>query len=84
MKVCSKCRIEKDLESFGNNRTKKDGKNCYFIECAIIVRTKSNIKRRNHRIKYQYLQRLLDPKRVATVSKKWYLKHRDEHIKRQK
>jgi hypothetical protein len=34
MKACSKCKIEKELDKFGKNKSKKDGRQTYCKECA--------------------------------------------------
>jgi hypothetical protein len=33
MKVCKKCKIEKKIEEFSNNKNEKDGKSSYCKEC---------------------------------------------------
>lgn len=37
MKICVKCKIEKDLNDFSNNKTKKDGKCVYCRSCYAVV-----------------------------------------------
>ena len=34
MKTCSKCGVDKDLEEFGKDRSKKDGKRADCLKCA--------------------------------------------------
>ena len=82
-KTCPKCKIEKDLDSFGLNRNKKNGRNSYCILCAKIVNMESRIRRSEHRKKYNYLLRLLDPENVKICSRKSYLKHREKRLAQQ-
>jgi hypothetical protein len=34
IKTCSTCQIQKPLSEFGNNKSKKDGKQCYCKDCG--------------------------------------------------
>jgi hypothetical protein len=34
MKICTRCKVEKPLDLFGNNKSQKDGKNYLCLECA--------------------------------------------------
>lgn len=37
MKICVKCKLEKDLNDFSNNKTKKDGKCVCCRSCCAVI-----------------------------------------------
>ena len=68
MKVCTQCKIIKDLNSFHRNRRTKDGLNCVCKVCAIDRVTqfhKRNKENYNNYIKYYYHK--LNPNAVDRV-----------------
>ena len=52
-KTCVKCKRSKSLESFTNNKTKKDGKNNYCKSCQSIYRKQNNTKIKVYLKKYR-------------------------------
>ncbi len=64
MKICSKCKEEKELNEFGNNKSKKDGLNNL---CKICTRVNSS----------NYYLNLKDKTKIKNSWKKSYLKKQE-------
>jgi hypothetical protein len=52
-KICSKCRIEKDIYNFGKDKTRKDGLYPYCKECRKLHNQKNKIKIAKYTKNYQ-------------------------------
>jgi len=48
MKLCLRCKIEKSVEAFGNNRNRRDGLSCYCRLCANELTREWQHKNREH------------------------------------
>lgn len=62
MKKCSRCKIEKDLKSFGNNKKSKDRLWCYCKSCVSELGKK---------------ERQENPEKFREICKKTYEKHKE-------
>ena len=68
-KLCSRCKSEKSLESFGKDKNKKDGLDPWCLEC----------KRVSNRASYQKHKA-----RHKATAKLWREANRDEYLKRKR
>lgn len=77
MKTCSKCKIEKELDEFFNNKAMKDGKSNYCKSCH----SAEALKRKElYKAKKYHLNRSEEAK---AYSKQWYEDNKErEQIKR--
>ena len=81
-KICIKCQQKKDLSEFKKRKENKDGcsntcKVCingHTRQYRIINKDKINEQKRNLRSK--------NPEKYRNHSRKWYDRHREEHIER--
>jgi len=86
MKTCNKCKIEKELEEFGRNKAKKDGRVSLCKRCANVyfkkyykdnkadLREKHEAYRKANKeriAKYKKQWRIDNKKRVAEYGKQW-------------
>ena len=62
---CSGCKLEKDVEVFGKNKSRKTGHNCYCKECA-------------NKINYKWRED--NSEKWTEHKRKDYLKHREKRI----
>lgn len=82
MKLCNKCKIEKDKSEFSKDRTKKDGLHTLCKLCKSQA-TKNWTDNNSEYVKkmhkdYYLNNRDIIRKRVKDYSKRWYLKNRDK------
>lgn len=78
MKTCVKCKIEKDLNDFTNNKAKKDGKCVYCRSCYAMVNKEW---RKNNPEKDKKIHDRWEKNNIETVRKsrlKYYYKHKEE------
>ena len=47
-KICSKCKIEKDVKHFFKSKTSSDGIYCYCKECYKILKSKYYLKNKKY------------------------------------
>ena len=69
MKVCSTCKIEKQIDEFCVNRYKKDGKNSICVDCARIKQKSYYEKNRNKVIDKQKIYVNLNFEKVKNYQK---------------
>jgi hypothetical protein len=76
-KICSKCKLEKQLYDFHNNKTNKGGKHCQCKSC-----TKLNYKY-NKKIPIINLEESIEKKKIRVLKKSLYnKKYREENRER--
>lgn len=78
MKICVKCKIEKDLNDFSNNKAKKDGKCVYCRSCYAIVNKEW---RQNNPEKDKKIHDRWGKNNIETVRKnrlRSYYRHKDK------
>jgi hypothetical protein len=76
-KICSKCKLEKQLYDFHNNKTNKGGKHCQCKSC-----TKLNYKY-NKKIPIINLEESIEKKKIRDLKKSLYnKKYREENRER--
>lgn len=78
MKVCGSCKVEKDLDLFGNNRSKKDGKQDRCNECRKEYRQKHKETIAEAKAKH-YKE---NKERISKYQSEYYLKNRERIIQR--
>jgi hypothetical protein len=91
-KICSKCRIEKSVNNFCKNKSRKDGLNCYCDDCAKIYRnnwTRNNkekvagyhniyYRQRSDEVKQREKEyRVKNKKNRSLKSKEWNENHKE-------
>lgn len=77
MKKCSKCKKVKDITAFGFNRSTKDGRNCYCLEC---MREQVKNWQRENREKYRECKSRLNKKKkdkYRKTTQQWRDANRD-------
>ncbi len=73
LKVCSKCKLEKELDKFNKSTASKDGLTPYCKECVKVLN-----KERYERIKKPRVKRVgIDPVKLKARKKKYYNKTAD-------
>ena len=55
MKICNKCKTEKEFVKFTKDKKKKDGLNIYCIDCVKEIRIKNKEKLKNYDKEYRRL-----------------------------
>jgi len=71
-KICTKCNIEKDLDNFRNDKSKKDGKHPQCKECKSLSDSnykKNNTEKISESNKKYYEE---NTEKVKLKSKEWY------------
>lgn len=89
MKVCTKCKCEKDLNCFSTNRKSKDGMHSWCRECVNIQRKEAKYKPTENGIKYRKeydKKRRLTPeyKKMKSLSDKKYREKLGDELKEKK
>ena len=69
LKTCAKCKLQKDRSFFGNNKSRKDGKNPYCKECK-------NLLTKEYRHKFPERDRLTYSKSYAKNKHKMRDRHK--------
>ena len=82
MKVCSHCKIEKELFLFGKNKSIADGIHTWCKDCSNNYRKKYYSENRVVEIKKAQEFRNNNPDKVKSINKKSYLKNRDAQLDR--
>ena len=83
MKTCYKCSVEKPLDAFGNNKSKKDGKATECKECKREMDNKYSAQHREESRKkasewyYNNLDRAKATKKI--VSSRWVRENKDKN-----
>lgn len=83
MKVCSKCKLEKELDQFGKNSRSKDKLEYYCKQCHSKISREGNIKRKDIINKQRRDKRALDPEyreKQSIFKKRQYWKNREAHL----
>jgi hypothetical protein len=78
MKICVKCKIEKDLNDFSNNKAKKDGKSVYCRSCYSSVNKEW---RQKNPEKDKKIHDRWEKDNIETVRKnrlRYYYRHKEE------
>ena len=77
-KVCSCCKIEKDIKEFHKKSDSKDGHYYYCKECSSIKRKKYYQENKEHskKIMKKYYQN--NKSKVRKSNQKWYFEHQQE------
>ena len=95
MKVCTRCKVEKPIDEFSNNKNASDGKNSWCKACYRVYR-KENKERlnkmdrlyyernREERIAYQKEYRMSNPEKTKETKRNEYMKNRDRYLKRRR
>ena len=73
MKLCSKCKIEKEFECFGKSKCTKDGYRYECKSCRKIYNIQNKNKIREYKKKYYQLNK----EKCNKISKKWYIENID-------
>lgn len=73
-KICVRCKLEKPINNFGNNKNKKDGKSTYCKKCELI---RSKEYRENNRDKVN-----LSSKKYRENNQKKYKESIDKYLKK--
>ena len=84
-KICTKCNIEKDLNDFTNDKSKKDGKHSHCKQCKSLNDTKykkNNIEKISENGKKYYQENSV---KIKQKSKDWYENNKEHcaEIKRE-
>lgn len=97
MKKCSKCKEEKSLDEFFNNKSTKDGKSNYCKKCHTIESKKRKYNYYYDRKEYSknwYIDnkereqnkrksyRQLNKEKQREIHKKWYYENKEEKLKK--
>ena len=81
MKICTRCRVEQDEQSFCRHQRRPDGLSCWCRSCskknkkAHYQKNKDKYKKRNAR---NYLK---NKDRIKKVTRKWYQENREQQLK---
>lgn len=66
MKLCSHCRLEKPLDAFGKNRTRKDGLHNFCRQCLSVIDYKRKpSESTREKARQRSATRVIDPKKRA-------------------
>lgn len=97
LKVCSKCKIKKSIEFFGNDKGTKDGLKCQCKKCRSLTDKayrKGHIEEmKKYKIKYNKENKdkissknkeysLKNKDKIRKTSKEWYLDNREDVLKK--
>ena len=81
MKVCSNCKIEKEIASFTKNSSRKDGLKINCIECCKILYNKyrdaNKIKESERGKRYNKEKRVINKEEVKKYKSKYYKDNKD-------
>lgn len=82
MKICSTCKIEKDISEFTKNSKSKDGLKTNCIGCCKIYyenyRMKNKEKERKRISDYNNNKRVIDKEKIKKYKKEYYSKNKEE------
>jgi hypothetical protein len=87
MKVCSKCKVEKDEIEFYKNKSKSDGLSTYCKKCSCGASSEFRKKNSTYWNKYKEKRKLWkkdNPDSVKKFKKTYYNKHKDSIIEKAK
>lgn len=84
MKICNKCKLEKDISNFNKDKTKKDGyrticKKCTSIQVKIYRQNfpdKERLTKKKYRLKFK--------EKFSEYDKNYYIKNREKKLLREK
>ena len=74
MKLCTSCKVEKELVEFGNRKSSKDGKHIY---CIICLRKESKESYPTHKVKINNY-REDNKEKIKEHNKIYYSKHKEK------
>lgn len=66
MKICTKCKVEKEEKEFGVTKQTKDGLKCWCKPCNVEYSTAYRNKNRESMSEYSRKERLAIRKRILT------------------
>jgi len=78
MKVCSRCKVEKNLSDFQKNRTMKDGYAYSCKECSALYYIKYKEGKKDKLYEYYKKYREENRDRKREIAKKYYHKNKDK------
>jgi hypothetical protein len=78
MKICSKCKLDKQISEFHHNKSRKDGFDNYCKECAKIKKQKYNIDYKEQIAEYNKMRQIRDAEKITVRQKRYYQHHKEE------
>lgn len=77
-KICSCCKIEKDINEFYKKSDSKDGHHPYCKKCSSIKRKKYYQENKEHSKKTMKEYYENNKEQIRKINQKWYFKHQEE------
>jgi hypothetical protein len=82
MKVCCKCKVEKNLCEFANRSSAKDGKRSYCRKCESERGKEYDIKNREKELSRKKEYKIKNREKVLSRNKEYKIKNREKIMKK--